>query len=390
MTRSAVLLLALSALSISRPALAQGTAPPAPAILTLPTAPPPSTTPAAPSAPQPIPQIPWANKFFLPDIAQNPSQIPPAMIAWDFKDVPHGTLCSHTFTITNVYDEPMQIVEVRKSCHCLDYVPMPQLLRPNETGQFTVTMNTGKFVGHNAQTLYITFGPKYISTAVLKLSATSKADVTLSPGAIAFGTVSLGSTRSESVEIEYRGGKLKEGNKTKEWKIQGVQATAAPLDVKVNEVKKGLNLGLFGGPPKFRVDVMLKANAPPGPISEQISLTTNDSSNPVVQVMVTGTVQAPLEVSPASVHFDGIVANQVATQRVMVRAGKPFRILQVEGQDEVVSVDLPPIATPLPVHVLTVKFRPAQPGTVTRVLRLQTDLDGKVTVNLPVNGEGTK
>ena len=93
------------------------------------------------------PPPPWANKFFLPDIATNREQTPPPVITHNFGEVPHGTLCVHKFTVTNIYDAPMQITEVRKSCTCLDYVPMTKVLQPNETAEFTVTMNTGKFVG---------------------------------------------------------------------------------------------------------------------------------------------------------------------------------------------------------------------------------------------------
>src|SRR5262249_12410496 len=140
--------------------------------------------------------------------------------------------------------------------------------------------------------------------------------------------------------------------------------------------------------PKFRVDVTLKPDAPAGTISEQVSLTTNDPNNPVVQVMLTGTVQAPLEVSPNSVRFDAVPVGEVATQRVMVRASKPFRVLQVEGQDEAISVEMAPTTVPLPHHILTLKFRPTQTGSASRVLRIHTDLDGKVISNLPVEGEG--
>src|SRR6185312_2986267 len=110
--------------------------------------------PPAPLATQPLQPAPWANKFFLKDIDKNREQTPPPVIVHNFGDVPHGTLCAHTFTITNVYDVPMQITEVRKSCTCLDFVPMAKVLQPNDTGEFTVTMNAGKFVGANSQTFY--------------------------------------------------------------------------------------------------------------------------------------------------------------------------------------------------------------------------------------------
>ena len=105
-----------------------------------------SAGPGQPPAAAPAQPAPWANKFFLANIAADREQAAPPLITHNFGDVPHGTLCAHTFTITNIYDVPMQITEVRKSCTCLDFVPMSRVLQPNETGEFTVTMDAGKFV----------------------------------------------------------------------------------------------------------------------------------------------------------------------------------------------------------------------------------------------------
>src|SRR5262249_31491363 len=135
----------------------------------------------------------------------NREQNPPPVITHNFGEVPHGTLCVQKFTITNIYDVPMQITDVRKSCTCLDYVPMTKTLQPNETAEFTVTMNTGKFVGFNAQTFYVTFGPKYVSTAVIRVQATSRTEVSLSPGSVSFGTVPVGSRAIQSVNVKYTG-----------------------------------------------------------------------------------------------------------------------------------------------------------------------------------------
>ena len=183
--------------------------------------------PAQPPQPaQPAPPAPWANKFFLPDIATNREQPAPAVITHNFGEVPHGTLCAHTFTITNVYDVPMQVTEVRKSCTCLDYVPMTKTLQPNETGEFTVTMNSGKFVGHNAQTFYVTFGPKYVSTAVVRVSATSRTDVSINPGGVNFGAVPQGSALRQSVTVKYSG-------RSRDWKLTDVAPVQGPFEVKV-------------------------------------------------------------------------------------------------------------------------------------------------------------
>jgi hypothetical protein len=336
---------------------------------------------APPAASPSDPVAPWANKFFLPDIATNREQTAPPAIVHNFGDVPHGTLCVHKFTVTNVYDVPMQVTEVRKSCQCLDYVPLTRVLQPNETAELVVTMDAGKFSGSNTQTLYVTFGPKFISTAIIKLQANSRNDVTLNPGAVAFGTVAQGGKAGQSVMIRY-------GGRSRDWKLTEVVPPQGPFDVQLAEVSRG---GPLRGGAEYRLDVALKPTAPAGVISEQVTLKTNDPKNPLLQVSVTGTVVAPLEVTPDKVRIDAIPVGQQASQRVLVRAAKAFRVLGVDGADkDGVTVELPPSPPGVPFQAITIKFEPKQPGPVALQLRIRTDLDGGASVLLPVEAEGVK
>jgi hypothetical protein len=334
--------------------------------------------PVAPPAPPPTQQAPWANKFFLSDIATNREQTAPGIITHNFGEVPHGTLCVHKFTITNIYDVPMQITDVRKSCSCLDYVPMTKVLQPNETAELTVTMNTAKFVGQNAQTFFVTFGPKFVSTAVIRVSATSRTDVSLTPGAVNFGIVPQGTRTNQTVQVKYSG-------RTRDWKLTEVVPGSGPFEVKLTEVGRG---GPFRGGAEYQVDVTLSANAQPGAISEQISLKTNDPTNPLIQIGVTGTVVAALDLAPNKVRFD-VKVGESGSQRVLVRSAKPFKILGVDGAGDGISVELPATPASLPVQVVTVKFEPKQPGAISRQLRIRTD-QGDSSVVLPVEAQGGK
>ena len=76
------------------------------------------------------PKYQWANKLFNPDILKNPGQEAPAFVAHDFGTVPVGTVCSHTFTFTNIYDVPLQVVDVRLDCGCLKAYPPNKVLLP--------------------------------------------------------------------------------------------------------------------------------------------------------------------------------------------------------------------------------------------------------------------
>ena len=313
--------------------------------------------------PQPAAQFtPWANKFFIKDN-------PPAIITHDFGTVPHGTILVHKLTITNIYDVPMQVIDVRKSCTCLDATAPQQVLQPHDTAELTLVMNAGKFTGANSQSFFVTFGPQYVSTAVIRVSANSRSDVTLSPGQVNFGVVALGSKPSQTVSVKYTG-------KQKDWKITGVVAPTGPIDVQVKDNGRGL-LGFSS--PDFTITVSLKEGAAPGAINEPVSLKTNDSTAPVVQLSVTGTVQAPVTVSPATVSFGSVKIGQTMEAKVMVRATKAFTVTPLPLTTDGVSVEPFPVAGP--VQIVTVKFTPKAAGKLARQITIATDL-GPVTVTV--------
>ena len=322
------------------------------------------------------PAVPWANKLFLPDVGTNPDQDPPPVIVHDFGTVPHGTLCVHKFTLTNVYNVPMQVMDVRKSCGCLDVYPPQKVLQPNESDVFVVTMNTAKFNGPNAQTLRIKIGPTYQSTAVIRMVANSLTDVSLSPGAVDFGTVAQGSRPTQSATLEYNG-------RQRDWKVTGVVPNSGPLTVDVKDVSGRA----WFSPTKYEITVGLKADAPAGKLSEVVNLRTNDSSAPVVQVNVTGVIEAPLALSTNRVQFNRVTVGEVAAQKVVVRAAAgPFRIQPVADAGDGITVETFPAAAP--VQIVTVRFAPTRAGLIRRVVHLYTDLDGGASTMITIEGEG--
>jgi hypothetical protein len=311
-----------------------------------------------------VQQVPWANKFFQKDNT-------PAVLVHDFGTIPGGTVAAHKFTITNIYDVPMQVLNVEKSCGCLEAYPPKQVLQPNETAEFGVTMDAGKFKGSNAQTFRITFGPHYTSTAILRVQAFSRTDVVLAPGQVNFGVVAQGTTPVQAVTLKYQG-------RQKDWKVTGVADGTGPFDVKVDEP------GRFSFGSEFKVSVSLKGDTPAGSLAEQVFLKTNDPTTPLIPVPVSGLVQAPLDVNPKKAAFAGVKVGETATQRIMVRAAKPFKITPPAEEDGIV-VEVFPAATP--VQVVTVKFTPTKAGTVHKTISLKTDLNGGATATIPVEAE---
>jgi hypothetical protein len=165
-------------------------------------------------------------------------------------------------------------------------------------------------------------------------------------------------------------------------------APSGPFEVQLTETGRG---GPLRGGAEYVITVNLKPSAPAGMISEQITLKTNDAASPLIQVAVSGTIAAPLEVAPARVRMEGVAIGQSGVQRVLIRAAKPFKVLGVDGVGEGVTVELPSTAgKPLPVQVITVKFDRKKVDALDRDLRVKTDLDGGATVTVPVEAEAIK
>lgn len=333
------------------------------------------STPASGFAQAPGVEIPWANKFFLPDYIKNPSQKVPPVITHDFGTVPHGTLCVHKFTLTNIYDAPMQVAEIVRSCGCLEAYPPQKVLQPNESAEFVVSMNTAKFSGVNSQTVHVKLvSSNYYSTAVLRMSAISRTDVQLLPGQVNFGTVAVGAKSAQTVALEYNG-------RQRDWKVTGVVPPSGPIEVDVKETSRG-----WVGGAKYAITVALKPEAVAGPLSEVVALKTNDPAAPLVHVNVVGVIQAPLTLSTSAVRFEKVKVGSTAMHKVVIRAASgPFKIDSIGDEGDGVSVETFPAASP--VQIVTVKFAPTKAGGFRKELRLKTDLGGGAVATLVVEAD---
>jgi hypothetical protein len=310
--------------------------------------------------------VPWANKFFQ-------SESTPAVIVHDFGSVPSGTLLQHTFAITNIYDVPMQVVYVRKSCSCLEAYPPQGVIKPNEKAEFKISMDASKFKGPNSQTFHVTFGPNYVSTAAIQVRAVSRADVQLNPGTVSFGTVAQGSSPTQAVAVKYTG-------RQRDWKIIGAVEPTGPFDVMIEEGR------WFNS--DFKVTVKLKPDVAPGQIQNTLQLKTNDSASPIIAIPAMATVLAPLTVSPGKAVFGRVAVGQTATQRIMVRAAKPFTIEGLIDETSGITAEVTLVA-PSPVQVLTLKFAPKVSGVLRAEIKLKTDLDGSLII-IPIEAEAIK
>jgi hypothetical protein len=290
----------------------------------------------------------------------------------NFGNVPRGAVLSFRFPMTNIYAVPLEITGTRVSCGCVTVTPTVKVLQPKETAYLDISMDGRRFTGQKSVNIYVTVGPQYTSTATLEVSANSRADIVFNPGQVSFGVAAAGQTPTQTIDIEYAG--------VLDWRINGIAQHNFPVETRLTELYR--ERGRAG----YRLHVTLKSSAPGGTFKHELLLQTNDPASLLVPVLVEGTVQAPLSVVPGTVKLPLAKVGQEQTQRVLLvgNGPSPFRVLAIDGLTADLTADLP--AAPDKKQIITLKWKPVQPGELKRELRFKTDLDGGVSATALVEG----
>jgi hypothetical protein len=298
----------------------------------------------------------WANKLFGNETTH------------DFGVVARGAQLKYTFKITNIYKEPLEITELRVSCTCVKAEATVKVLQPNESAMLNVHMDGKHFSGAKTVRVYVSVGPKYVSTATLTVSANARGDVVFSPSELDFGNLQRGQTPTKTLDVEYSGSLL-------DWRVtEIVKNGSAPFDLKVEELPRVANGAVRKG---YRLTATIKPEPSTGSFKQEVVLKTNDAAGPVLTFHIVGNIQAGLAVSPSAVIVKELKVGETQTKKVLVRAARPFRVISVEGQGDGITVDVPNRQeTTL---VLTVNIQPTKAGDLRRQLLIRTDLDDTAT-----------
>lgn len=281
-------------------------------------------------------------------------------LTYDFGNVARGAQLTHSFTITNIYAVRMEITSIKSGCGCVTAEAKKRILEPRESTELLVRVDTKRFTGPKTVGVRVTVGPEYISSAEIKVTANSRADIVFNPGQFSFGTVTQGETPTQSVDVEYAG--------VLNWQILEVLTKDIPYSVSHKELYR--RPGQVG----YRITATLKADAPLGSHKHSLFLKTNDPSSPSVPILLESTIQSSVSVTPSSLSLGTIKMDAPLLRRVMVRAGKPFRITAIEGTGAGFELGSPLAERDEPIQFVTIKCQPTTEGAFRRELKIKTTL----------------
>ncbi len=308
-----------------------------------------------PAAATPVSAKEWARKMF-------------EETRHDFGTVARGAKAEFRFKLKNIYNEDVHIASVRSSCGCTTPTIDCDLLKTYEEGAILATFNTRSFNGQKNATVTVTFDRPFDAEVQLQVSGFIRTDLTLEPGGAEFGAVDAGAGAAKRLTISHEG--------RSDWAITEIKSGSPYVEAEAVETARSANRVTYD----LTVNVM--PDAPPGYVKEQLIIGTNDRRAPEFPVPVEARVVSDLTVSPASLFLGALKPGQTVKKQVVIQAKKPFRIIEVNCEDDCFQfAALPKSAKP--VHVVPIVFTAGDtPGKLSYKIKIQTDLGPEATTEL--------
>ncbi|MGL6226910.1 MAG: DUF1573 domain-containing protein [Thermoguttaceae bacterium] len=284
----------------------------------------------------------------------------------NFGDVPKDAKVTYRFQVYNPFEEEIQISSVNSSCTCSSPTVETPVVQTYQTGSILVRFNTDRLTGPQKATLTVSITKPYPQTATLQVRGNIRKDVSFRPGSVNFEDVPLGTEKTKTVKVVYRGS-------SSLWNVKSVDSSNPDITVEVLErslLKEGIEVPL---------QVTLSANRPVGPVNEQLLITSNDL-NSRIPLLVEGHVRGEYSVKPETLYLGTILPEQTITRAIVISGLKPFRLLGLDSSDKTVVVDPESIQQenddPKMRFVLPLKLRAnavSEPTSVSETVTFQTD-----------------
>lgn len=294
----------------------------------------------------------WAQKMFETD-------------SHDFGQVARNAKAEYPFVLANPYLEDVHVASAVPSCSCTSLRIETPWLKTYEKGAIVAVFNTKAFRGQHGATVTVTFDRPFYATAQFHVKGYVRDDVTFSPENVELGTVDQGCPAEKWVTVTF--------SSSSGWQIREVRSSNPHLSAEVAQRGMDANSVSYG------MRVRLDAKAPVGYLRDHLMLVTNDGQATQFPVLVEGRVVSAVTVSPASLFLGVLRPGESVSKRLVVQGKKPFCVTSVTSEGKSFKLTWTKDDQAKPVHLIPVTFEANnQAGQAVQVVRIQTDLDGKV------------
>jgi len=195
----------------------------------------------------------------------------------DFGVVPRGQQLTHYFRIANPTSRPLHISNVRVSCGCTSARALEATVMPGRETAVYAVMDSRRFVGSKAVTIYVTFDQPRFEELRTVVQAFSREDLIFGPDALNFGKVKQGEVKSTSMNITIYNGAVQ---------VLDAKSDTNFIQPTIKEVRR------TPGEASYQVEAKVRPDTPAGVWFTDIWVTTNNPGYAKLRVPVTVEVEA--------------------------------------------------------------------------------------------------
>lgn len=234
----------------------------------------------------------------------------------------------HIFKFTNIGNKELVISRVKSSCGCTATILSEKNIAPGGKGEIEVSFNIEGRIGSQNTSVYV-FSTDPI-TPIVKLQMKviimeSKLKVT--PASINFGDVKKKSTATAKIYI------IPPANE--KLSIVKIDSSSEYLSAKFLESKEKDSGG-------WEVELNLSPDSPLGKLNEKITIYTNNTEQPEIDIPVKGNVKGDIGVQPPKFFFG--LAGEISEAKVtlLTTSEEPFNIERIDNPLDFISIKIVP------------------------------------------------
>lgn len=288
----------------------------------------------------------------------------------DFGSVQRGPALQHHFRVTNNSKNVVTISSVRVSCGCLTVVAQKGQLQPGESTTLHASMDTGRFIGFRAVTVFVQFSTPAFEEVRLVVQANARTDFAISPDSLAFGQVTRGTSGTASVTLTFYG--------HREAQVLKVKSDTNYVTPSVVETRR------LDHEVVFTITAKLREDTPVGKWYTDVWLESSVLGLNQIRVPVTVEVLPALTVTPPLLSLGAVKVGAEGGGKVLVRGATPFKITAIKGAGDGVNVTHDDKERE--VHIINIKTLVGTAGKLDRTLTIVTNLKTDNEVQIKLDG----
>ena len=293
----------------------------------------------------------------------------------DFGVSPKGTVLVHYFRFTNTTKQTVTLGQPRVSCGCVTPALTKNQVAPGETAAVIAYMDTRRIPNAGVTKsvmVFVPFTSPNFEEVSLKVTTVTRDDLLMSPDTLAFGSAIKGKGAKATTKVTF----TSDAN----WTVTKASSTGAYV---LPEFKVSARNGTTV---TYEVTANLDKECPAGNWTSDIYLETSNAAVAKLRIPVTVTVSASVAASPEAVTFGSVKMGEPTEQKVTIQSKTPFKILEVKGADDQLTVKVDKDANRA-VHTVTIAASPKATGGFARTVEIVTDNKDQPSVIVQVTAK---